>query len=215
MRAYDSAGAMTASQAVSVTVAANAPPSVALAAPAAGSDYYEPATVILAATATDPDGSIARVEFRADGNLIGTALTTPYVVEWESVAAGSYSITATAYDGNGAAATTTPVSLVVKPPVSLNLIDLADGTTIDDDRVLIRGYLSGPDNSSITVNGVVAHLDDRGFFQLNDTPLAPGANVVDAVVTTQDGRTASRAITVNSSGPGAFVVDASPTEGIE
>jgi hypothetical protein len=106
------------------------------------------------------------------------------------------------------------VSLVVKPPVGLNLIELADGATIDDDRMRIRGSFAGPDNSSITINGMVAHLDDRGFFQLNDVPLVPGVNTIDAVVTTQDGQTASRAVTVNSSGPGPFVVDASPTEGI-
>lgn len=213
-RAYDSSGAMTTSAAVAVTVVPNAPPTVTLAAPAAGIDYYAPATVDLTATASDSDGSVVRVEFRAEGTLIGTATATPYAVVWESVPAGTYSITATAYDERGSTATSTPVSLVVKPPVGLNLIELADGATIDDDRMRIRGSFAGPDNSSITINGMVAHLDDRGFFQLNDVPLVPGVNTIDAVVTTQDGQTASRAVTVNSSGPGPFVVDASPTEGI-
>jgi hypothetical protein len=38
---------------------------------------------------------------------------------------------------------------------------------------------------------------------------------VTAVLTTQDGMTASQSIVVNSSGRGAFVVDAAPTEGLE
>ncbi|HET9728831.1 MAG TPA: Ig-like domain-containing protein, partial [Acidimicrobiia bacterium] len=214
-RAYDNSGAMATSSAVSVVVAANAPPTVTLTAPAAGADYYAPAAVSLAATASDPDGSIARVEFRAGGILVGSAATSPYAITWANVPAGTYSITATAYDGKGGQTTTPPLSLVVKPPVSLSLIDLADGATIGDDRVHIRGYLSGPDNSSITINGTVAHVDDLGFFHINDLPLAPGVNTIDAVVTTQDGQSAARSLIVNSTGPGAFIVNASPTEGIE
>lgn len=214
-RAYDNSGAMTASSTVSVIVAANVPPTVTLTAPAAAADYYAPATVSLAATASDPDGSIARVEFRADGAVVGSAAIAPYAVTWTDVPAGTYAITATAYDGNGGQTTTPPLSLVVKPPVSVNLIGLEDGATIDDDRVRITGSLSAPANSSITINGTVAHVDDLGFFHVNDLPLAPGVNTIDAVVTTQDGQSATRTVTVNSSGPGAFVVDASPTEGIE
>ncbi|HEX8739690.1 MAG TPA: Ig-like domain-containing protein, partial [Casimicrobiaceae bacterium] len=214
-RAYDNSGAMAETPAVSVIVAANAQPTVTLTAPAAGADYYAPATVSLAATASDPDGSVARVEFRADGLLVGTAATAPYAITWANVPAGTYSITATAYDGNGGQTTTSPLSLVVKAPVSLSLVDLAEGATIDDDRMHIRGYFWGPDNSSITINGTVAHVDDLGLFHVNDLPLAPGVNTIDAVVTTQDGQSASRSSTVNSTGPGAFVVNASPTEGID
>ena len=53
-----------------------------------------------------------------------------------------------------------------------------------------------------------------GQFQANDIPLEPGANTVTAVVTTQDGQTTSHAILVNSTGRGALVTHAAPTEGL-
>jgi hypothetical protein len=94
--------------------------------------------------------------------------------------------------------------------------DSSLGTTvIDDDTVLVSGYVSAPTNAAVTVNGVVTHLDDRGFFQANDVPLSPGSNEIVAVVTTQDGQAVTKSVTVQSSGPGLFKVHAAPTEGIE
>ena len=78
----------------------------------------------------------------------------------------------------------------------------------------MRGYVSAPDNSAVTINGIVAHIDDFGHFNLNDIPLAVGRNTITAVVTGIDGQTASQEITLESTGPAPFVVDASPTEGL-
>jgi hypothetical protein len=103
---------------------------------------------------------------------------------------------------------------IVGAPV-LNIDSKLANATIDDDNVLVRGFVSAPANSAVTVNGAVTHIDDFGFFQANDVPLTPGANSVTAVVTTQDGQSTSQSITINSSGAGAFVVHASPTEGLD
>lgn len=214
-RAYDRSGAMTESAPVTVIVATNLPPAVTLTAPVGADDFYAPATIALAATASDTDGGIARVEFHANGTLVGTATTSPYSVVWEGAPTGSYSVTATAYDTSGAAVTTPAAMWVVKPPIGLSITDLPNGATIGDDHVTIGGTLAAPDNSSVTVNGAVAHVDDLGNFHLNDVPLAPGVNAIDAIVTTQDGQTASYSVTVNSSGPGPFAVNAYPTEGID
>jgi hypothetical protein len=60
----------------------NAAPTVSLTSPTAGQHFTAPATVPLAATAADPDGSIAKVEFWVDGSagqaLAGTDTTSPY-----------------------------------------------------------------------------------------------------------------------------------------
>ncbi|MGE5169728.1 MAG: Ig-like domain-containing protein [Rudaea sp.] len=213
-RATDNAGAVATSSAVPVTVVSNALPTVALTAPAANARYYAPATLDLEAAAADADGTIARVDFYANGVLIGTSRSAPYTMVWDGVAAGAQVLTARATDDVGASVTSSPVTVNVVGP-SIGIEAALDGATIDDDNVLVRGFVSAPANAAVTVNGVVTHIDDYGRFQANDIPLVPGANMVTAVVVTQDGVTSSQSIVVNSSGRGAFVVHAAPTEGLE
>jgi hypothetical protein len=83
----------------------NLAPVVVLTAPATGSTYSSPATISLSATATDLDGTVALVEFYANGALIGSDAASPYQFTWTNAPAGSYSLTAVARDDD--AATTT------------------------------------------------------------------------------------------------------------
>ena len=85
-----------------VTVIANAPPSVSLTSPANGSGAVAPASVLLQATASDPETSVIRVDFYAGSTLIASDSTSPYSYQWSAVAAGTYSITARAVDTEGA-----------------------------------------------------------------------------------------------------------------
>lgn len=113
-RAFDNLGASTTSTAAGITVAAgNAPPTVSLTSPANNAIYTAPATVSIAANAADADGTIQRVEFYQGATLLGTDTTAPYSFSWTSVAAGTYSITARAFDNLGAATNSTAVSITV------------------------------------------------------------------------------------------------------
>src|SRR5687767_256755 len=60
----------------------NQPPGVTLTAPANGTMYNAPATITLTANASDPDGSVARVDFYQGGTLVGTVAAAPYIVTW-------------------------------------------------------------------------------------------------------------------------------------
>ena len=98
--------------------AVNTPPTVTLTAPASGAQFTAPATLAVQATASDGDG-IQKVEFyQAAGGgtptLIGPAVTSPpYQVTWSNVAAGSYTITAKAYDTKNVSSTTSvPITVV-------------------------------------------------------------------------------------------------------
>lgn len=81
----------------------NQPPTVALAA--LPGPYVAPADVALSATASDPDGTISKVEFYRNGLLINTDTTTPYGYTMEDLPAGSYTVQARAYDNANATAT--------------------------------------------------------------------------------------------------------------
>jgi subtilisin family serine protease len=94
--------------------AANSGPTVALTSPTEGAAYTAPATVAFSATANDADG-ISRVEFYQGATLVATSVNTtnPYTATWANVAAGSYTLTAKAYDGQGAATVSSPVHVTV------------------------------------------------------------------------------------------------------
>ena len=213
-RATDNAGAVGTSTPVSVTITANAAPSVTITLPAGGSQYFAPATIVMGADAADADGGIARVDFYANGMFKGTSTVAPYRFVWDGVAPGTYSITASAVDTGGFSTSSQAVSVTVSGAPDLSFAPGLDGATVADDNVLVQGYVSAPGNSALTVNGVVTHIDDFGRFQANDVPLVPGANPVTVALTTQDGQTASRSIIVNSTGRGPLVVHAAPTEGL-
>ena len=125
--AKDNAGASATSAAVAITVntATNAVPTVSLTSPASGATFTAPANITLAANAADSDGTIARVDFYSGSTLIGSDTSSPYSVAWNSVAAGSYTLTAVARDNAGATATSAAVSITVNtaanaaPTVSL------------------------------------------------------------------------------------------------
>jgi phosphatidylserine/phosphatidylglycerophosphate/cardiolipin synthase-like enzyme/regulation of enolase protein 1 (concanavalin A-like superfamily) len=98
---------------VSLSSAPNNPPAVSMTSPTGGATYTAPASITVSASASDTDGTIARVDFFANSTSIGTATTSPYTISWNNVAAGSYSITAVATDNSGATTTSAPVSVTV------------------------------------------------------------------------------------------------------
>ncbi len=79
----------------------NRPPAVALTSPANGSSFTAPATVNFAATASDPDNNLARVEFYNGSTLLGSDTTEPYTFAWSNVGQGNYTVSARAVDAGG------------------------------------------------------------------------------------------------------------------
>ena len=94
----------------------NTPPTASLSSPAGGSKYAAPAIVSLAASASDSDGTVSRVEFLANGTLVGTDTTAPYTYSWENVPTGNYSLIARAIDDDGAGTNSGAVAIEVTPP---------------------------------------------------------------------------------------------------
>jgi hypothetical protein len=72
-----------------VSVQADSAPTVTLTQPANGASFIAPATVNLAATASDSDGSVTKVEFFNGANKLGEDATAPYSFTWTGVAVGS------------------------------------------------------------------------------------------------------------------------------
>lgn len=119
--------------AVVAGTAANQPPAVSLSSPANGTSYNAPASVTLAASATD-DKAVTRVEFYSGTTLLNTDTAAPYSFNWTGVSAGTYSVRATAYDGDGASATTAAATITVgaavSPPTGVVFQKSADHATL-------------------------------------------------------------------------------------
>src|SRR5688572_3197252 len=122
------------------TPPANTPPTVSLTSPGSGQQFNAGASVSLAANAGDNSG-VSRVEFRVDGALVSTDTTSPYSFSTTTLAAGSHTAQATAFDNaNPPLSTATaliPFSVVAPPngasvlvnPSTLNLAGGASATS--------------------------------------------------------------------------------------
>ncbi len=183
-KATDNSGAVTTSAAVSITVKApNAAPTITLTSPTAGAIFAAPATIAISANAADSDGSIVKVEFYNGSTKIGESTMSPFEFTWTDVVLGTYTITAKAYDNEGLATSSAPVSITVTKT-----------TGIDDNNLLSNGLNIFPNpadqelyitseadltGSTVEVadiygNGVFSTKADGFATVLNTEALAPG-----------------------------------------
>ena len=116
----------------------NTSPTLTLTSPADGAVFADPASVTLSATAGDSDGTIARVEFTYYGGL-GESETfvitqPPYSMVWtpgpviQPPSAYPYTVSATAYDNQGALAGAA-VTIYVDTPPAVSLTSPAANAT--------------------------------------------------------------------------------------
>ena len=96
--------------------ARNVAPTVAMTSPANGASFPGGTPIALAASASDRDGSIARVDFYADGTLVGRDTTAPYGVSWSNAANGTHALKAVAVDNRKASTTSALVTITVGAP---------------------------------------------------------------------------------------------------
>jgi len=137
-------------------VTPNQPPVVAVTAPAAGATFYAPASILLAASASDADGAVVRVEFFEGTTKLGEDATAPFELLWTGVPAGSYALTAVATDSAGAVTASEPVGFTVatalnRPP-TVALIAPADGSTFTSPAsIRLEAVADDPDGTVVKV----------------------------------------------------------------
>ncbi|MGE0593034.1 MAG: Ig-like domain-containing protein [Vicinamibacterales bacterium] len=207
--ASDDRGATTTSSPVSVTVSAatgNAPPTVTLAANAA--NWEAPTTVNLRATAADGDGSIARVDFFVGSTLISSDPVASYRASWPGTAAGTYTLTAVAYDNQGAATTSAPVTVTLtgtattnQPPVVSLETPLEGDTYLTWASVIVLATASDPGGSvnrvDFYVDQSLVHTATSAPYWFNWTNMPVGTHTVRAVARDNTGLTAASQHTVS------------------
>jgi plastocyanin len=191
----------------SVTVASapvNLPPLVSLDAPVSGSSYTAPARITLQAGASDPDGTVAKVEFMANGTKLGEATSPPYRLTWDNVAAGIYSLVALATDNVGARSTSGVVQVTVAGAVGpeVTITSPTNGSVIpapgsfDLAASVARNAATQVEFFAGTTS---LGLDTTNPYRLSVDNLPPGTYTLSAVATDANGNkgTNSVVVTVN------------------
>lgn len=161
--AYDVAGHQWSSAAIAFSVVAddkpppggpNPPPSVTVSAPASGASFVEGDTIHLTASASQIGGSIARVEFTANGALVGASTASPWNANWSGATPGDYAIIATATNNAGVSASSPAVTVHVVPaPASIVMAAPPPGA------IFYAGDSIGLHPATMHVSGAVAHVD--------------------------------------------------------
>ena len=85
------------------------PPIVALASPFPGAVFSPGEDISLTASASDPDGTIVRVDFFADGASIGLDSQPPFTAVWSNVSVGPHTFVARATDNTGVTTDSNPL----------------------------------------------------------------------------------------------------------
>jgi Predicted metal-dependent phosphoesterases (PHP family) len=144
---YEGSAAQAAKLFVTYTVSTvNQPPVVSVTSPLSGASYTAPASVVINANASDPEGNLAKVDFYQGTTLLGSDTSSPYSYTWSNVSAGSYTITAIATDNQGATARSAEVLITV--------------ATAPVTKALTTRINAGSDDAEETSKGVVTTNGD-------------------------------------------------------
>jgi hypothetical protein len=94
----------------------NLPPVINLTAPLTNVEYQLGRSVNIMATATDPDGGVAKVEYYVNNNKIGEVdYPGPYNYAWTPMQTGGYAVKAVAIDNLGSVKTSTIANVTITP----------------------------------------------------------------------------------------------------
>jgi hypothetical protein len=172
----------------------NQPPHVNLIAPADGSTVAPGSTIRLTASASDQDGSIASVEFRVDGHIVGFGTRGSnglYVLDWKAPDNGQFEVTATAKDNRGAEANTLPARVRINSPPSVEITSPANGSSFA--RLTVIHLIATAEDSDGTISSVQFIVD--GVSIGNGVPI-PGTKQFSLLWTARD--PGSRVITARA-----------------
>lgn len=239
-RATDNSGAVASSASRPITVTAapapppspNQPPTVSITAPANNFKPNAPATLTLAASAADPDGTIANVTFYRinpaapvfdDTTRVGAPDTAaPFEQSTGALAAGTYTFVARATDNAGAVATSATVQVTVNalPTVSF-LAPAANAVVQVGSTVTLRATASDADGSVTqlqffnggTLLGAGTRVTGSNEYTYTWSSFPAGPKTLTARATDNDGATQTTAsLAINANGQPTVTLDV-PTAG--
>ncbi|HEY3377484.1 MAG TPA: Ig-like domain-containing protein [Armatimonadota bacterium] len=180
----------------------NEAPMVYLTSPEPGSSITSPVT--LTADAYDYDGTVSKVEFYANGTKLGEDTTAPFSYTWTTVPPGTYWLSATATDNEGAQGWSYDYPVTVTGVNTLP-VAVADTDTTTEDTACTTAVLtndSGLLDTPLTVTISTAPTHGAAVVNANHTitytPAADytGADSYGYQITDGNGDTATATVTL-------------------
>ncbi len=203
-----------------VFFATNVPPTIAVTSPTPRQSFLAPPSITLAASATDPDGTIARVQFLANGVSLGDVRSPSspgsWSLVWNSPAPGRYVLRTVATDDTETPASSgeteffvfdaagTPFAGITSPP---------DGLVVEGPLILPVTIDAAAANGVANVQLYAKPAPDAPYTLLGSDPSTPyeiawnapfGTNLLTAVTTDLTGRR-------GTSAPVSVVITIPPT----
>jgi hypothetical protein len=180
LRAVATAGGIVFTSApVALTVVSNLAPTGNIINPPNGASLPE-GDILVEAVGSDPDGSVAKVEFFANNVKVGEDTLAPFSLTWSNASAGTYSLTARFTDNEGGTGDSPSISIQVMRPLGLirgPYLQMATKTSIivrwrtdvGFDSQVRYGTSAGQLNNVVTIPGV------RTEHDVPLTGLSPGS----------------------------------------
>ena len=125
--ATDNDGLVTTSSVVNIAV--DMAPTASISSPVNGAIIVTPTNLTISASASDGDGTVARLQIFAGTNLLGTSGTSPFNLVWSNVPPGTWNLTAVATDDLGVIGTSSIVTFTANPLT--NFLAIADAYVRD------------------------------------------------------------------------------------
>jgi gliding motility-associated-like protein len=216
-KATDNENKVSTSASVNIIIGANTPPTVAITSPFDNDKFLPGTSISITATATDANGSIAKVEFFNGAQKIGEDLTSPYEFIWNNAPVGVHVITAKAFDNENSVATSSTVNIHIQtnqsPEVAITSPS-EDALFLSGDTLDIAVDASDPDGTVVLVEFF------QGTTKLGEDSSAPYSytweNVQDGTYTltviatdNEDNESTSESVTIVVSDPASPIVDES------
>lgn len=138
------------------------PPIVVLTSPTNGAVFVQGASVELLADAADPDGAVLRVDFYQGTTLIASAAAPEFRVAWVAAFPGTFSLSALAFDNDGAATWSHPVTVTVvgpegpalpanRPPSVAMVLPAEAATFPSGEEILLEADATDPEDGTPAV----------------------------------------------------------------
>lgn len=182
----------------SITRGSNTPPTVALTSPFA-STIEVGDSVSFAATASDAESAVTRVEFLINGKVFAIDRSAPYSATWKPGSAGTYTIAARAYDTTGASTESAAVELTV----AADTATVAPGLTGPSVATATVGqpfsFAFGVTGkaSSMRATGIPAGLNFNAYTgAIDGVPLRAGTYTITVLASNVSGTSPAKTLTL-------------------
>ena len=195
-----------------------APPNIL--SPANGQEFPAGSNITITSDRGGASWTISRIEFYANGTLLGSDTESPYEFTWQNAPSGTHDITVRAISPTRQPANSSPVSITVLPPAGnfsplVAITSPTSGARIDPSAgVAVTASASDSDGSISTVeffvNGTLVGSDSSAPYQVSWSGMQRGRTyVLTARAADNDSAERSSApVTVSTMGKVPFDFDA-------